>query len=84
MERPTRGPIDISTLSRQSGAFYLYQLKARDGFWKTAAQWGGVSARNDGGCPMAIPTTAEILQWAKNKWRINPLLRYAEARPPFS
>jgi hypothetical protein len=58
---------------------YLYQLQAPDGFWATAASWGGVSARIDGACPMANPTTAEVLQWAANKWGVNPLLMYAEA-----
>jgi hypothetical protein len=58
---------------------YLYQLQAPDGFWATAASWGGVSTRIDGACPMANPTTAEIMQWAANKWGINPLLMYAEA-----
>jgi hypothetical protein len=58
---------------------YLYQLAAKDGFWNTAAPWGGVSRRIDGACPIANPTTAEILQWAANKWGINPLLLYAEA-----
>jgi hypothetical protein len=58
---------------------YLSQLQAGDGFWATAKQWGGVTARIDGACPMANPTTAEVLQWAANKWGINPLALYAEA-----
>jgi hypothetical protein len=58
---------------------YLFQLQAKDGFWTTASPWGGVSALIDGACPMENPTTAEILQWAANKWGISPLLLYAVA-----
>lgn len=41
--------------------------------------YGGAALRIDGACPMNNPTTAEVLQWAANKWGINPILLYAEA-----
>jgi hypothetical protein len=41
--------------------------------------YGGAALRIDGACPMSNPTTAEVLQWAANKWGINPILLYAEA-----
>jgi hypothetical protein len=41
--------------------------------------WRAEADRIDGACPLAHPTTAEVLQWAADKWGINPLLMYAEA-----
>lgn len=60
---------------------YLYQLNASDGFYAAYAgsSWQAEVDRIDGACPLANPTTAEVLQWAANKWGINPLLLYAEA-----
>jgi len=37
-----------------------------------------VMTRVDGMCPMLNPTTAEIIQWAANKWGFNPKYGYAE------
>jgi hypothetical protein len=57
---------------------YVNQLNA----WKSAYKgnpWYPIIQRVDGACPMANPTTAEVLQWAANKWGINPLLAYAVA-----
>ncbi len=60
---------------------YLYQLQSSDGFYAayTWTRWKSIIDRVDGACPMASPTTAEVLQWAANKWGINPLLLYATA-----
>jgi hypothetical protein len=60
---------------------YLEELRS---FWSAypdsgMAGWTAEVNRIDGACPMANPTTAEVLQWAANKWGINPLLLYAEA-----
>jgi hypothetical protein len=57
---------------------YQYQLQ---GFYAAYAggSWQAEADRIDGACPIANPTTAEVLQWAANKWGINPLLMYAEA-----
>jgi hypothetical protein len=55
---------------------YQYQLS---GFYTAyvGSSWQAVADRIDGACPMANPTTAEVLQWAGNKWGVNPLLMYA-------
>jgi hypothetical protein len=45
----------------------------------SATNWFPEIQRVDGGCSMITPTTAEVLQWAANKWGINPILLYAEA-----
>jgi len=60
---------------------YLSQLEASDGFYAaySGSSWQPVADRIDGACPIANPTTAEVLQWAANKWGINPLLLYAGA-----
>jgi hypothetical protein len=60
---------------------YLNQLEGNDGFYAAYAGYGWQAEihRVTGGCPLANPTTAEVLQWAANKWGINPLLLYAEA-----
>jgi hypothetical protein len=57
---------------------YLMQLGA---FWYAyrGRGWRLEAERIDGACPLVNPTTAEVLQWAANKWGINPLLLYAEA-----
>ena len=62
----------------QNSSNYLAQLQA---FRNNVASgsWGGAYWRIDGACPMINPTTAEVLQWAANKWGLNPLLLYAEA-----
>jgi hypothetical protein len=59
---------------------YLNQLEASDGFYAgyAGATWQAEADRVDGACPLANPTTAEVLQWAANKWGINPILMYAE------
>jgi hypothetical protein len=69
----------FNSIASTNPSNYLYQLGASNGFWATASSWGGVSSRIDGACPMANPTTAEVVQWAANKWGINPILLYAEA-----
>lgn len=46
------------------------------------AAWGNdpVMNRVDGACNLGPnPTTAEVLQWAADKWGISPLVTYAEA-----
>ncbi len=60
---------------------YLNQLRAHDGFYAAylGVSWRPEAERIDGACPLAHPTTAEVLQWAANKWGINPLLLYAVA-----
>ena len=59
-------------------AYYYWQLTT---FWiaYNATPWFHVAMRIDGACPLWEPTTAEILQWAANKWGINPVILYAEA-----
>ena len=57
-------------------AGYAQELAA----WRAGApSWGGVTAHIDGACPLNHPNTAEIIQWAADKWHINPALMYAEA-----
>ena len=65
-------------VSTNQGSAYQAQLQQ---FWSAwgSNNWGGVINRIDGACPIANPTTAEVMQWAANKWGINPLLAYAEA-----
>jgi hypothetical protein len=60
---------------------YLYQLSASNGFYAAyvGSSFQAEVDRIDGACPLANPTTAEVLQWAANKWGINPLLLYADA-----
>lgn len=60
---------------------YLEQLRSFRSAYPGSAMpgWTAEVNRIDGACPMANPTTAEVLQWAANKWGINPLLLYAEA-----
>ncbi|GEM_PF-2983559 len=60
---------------------YLRQLRSfyADYVSGWGRSWQPVADRIDGACPLAHPTTAEVLQWAANKWGINPLLMYAEA-----
>ncbi len=60
---------------------YLYQLQAFHSAYNYGwgASWKAEVYRVDGACPIANPTTAEVLQWAANKWGINPLLLYADA-----
>src|SRR5262249_18382809 len=41
--------------------------------------WQPEINRVDGACLTANPTTAEVLQWAANKWVINPILLYSVA-----
>ncbi len=55
---------------------YLNQLSSFHGAY-SGSSWKAEADRIDGACPMANPTTAEVLQWAANKWGINPLLLYA-------
>jgi hypothetical protein len=57
---------------------YQWQLSQ---FWNAYAgtSWYDVAQRIDGACPMVNPTTADVLQWAANKWGIHPLILYAEA-----
>jgi hypothetical protein len=67
--------------STDAGA-YLNQLRGFHAAYEPGrghASWQAVADRIDGACPMAHPTTAEVLQWAGNKWGINPLLMYAVA-----
>lgn len=60
---------------------YLAQLSNFHSAWP-AKDWGVIASgsvdRIDGACPLVNPTTAEVLQWAANKWGINPILMYAE------
>ena len=59
---------------------YKSQLNSFYTEWSGGAgTFGGAVGRIDGACPLVNPTTAEVLQWAANKWGINPLLLYAEA-----
>jgi hypothetical protein len=57
---------------------YLNQLRAFQSAYNVSP-WQPEIDRVDGACPMTNPTTAEVLQWAANKWGINPLLAYASA-----
>lgn len=58
--------------------YYYWQLAT---FWSAYSNtsWFHIAMRIDGACPLWEPTTAEILQWAANKWGINPLVLYADA-----
>jgi hypothetical protein len=56
---------------------YLNQLSAVNQYWSGAM--ATVMKRVDGACPIQNPTTAEIIQWAANKWGFNPKYGYAEA-----
>ncbi len=55
---------------------YVNQLSSFHGGY-SGSSWQAEADRIDGACPIANPTTAEVLQWAANKWGINPLLLYA-------
>lgn len=58
---------------------YVNQVNAFTGaFWSLGGNWHNLMIRVDGACPMANPTTAEVIQWASHKWGINPLYMFAE------
>ena len=57
---------------------YLSQLNAVNSGWGTGPM-ATVMTRVDGMCPIVNPTTAEIIQWAANKWGLNPKYGYTEA-----
>jgi hypothetical protein len=57
---------------------YLAELRGFHAAY-AGSSWHAEAERVDGACPLAHPTTAEVLQWAANKWGINPILMYAEA-----
>ena len=67
----------FNNIAQNNPSDYLNQLSS----FHSAYQGGAwtAAARVDGACPMANPTTAEILQWAANKWGIHPLILYAVA-----
>jgi hypothetical protein len=71
----------LNNIASTSPSNYLNQLQASNGFYAgyVNSSWRALVDRTDGACPMANPTSAEVLQWAANKWGINPLLMYAEA-----
>jgi hypothetical protein len=64
----------FNSIASNNPSDYVNQVQAFTSEWNDA--W---AQRIDGACPIANPTTAEALQWAANKWGINPLLMYAEA-----
>jgi len=66
----------LASTSNQSN--YLSQLNAVNSGWGTGPM-AAVMTRVDGMCPIQNPTTAEIIQWAANKWGFNPKYGYAEA-----
>jgi hypothetical protein len=66
----------LASTSNQSN--YLSQLNAVNSGWGTGPM-ATVMTRVDGMCPILNPTTAEIIQWAANKWGFNPKYGYAEA-----
>ena len=67
----------FNSIASSSPGYYWYQISSfRAGYQYSAMQ--AEANRIDGACPMANPTTAEVLQWAGNKWGINPVLLYAE------
>jgi hypothetical protein len=66
----------LASTSNQSN--YLSQLNAVNSGWGTGPM-ATVMTRVDGMCPIQNPTTAEIIQWAANKWGFNPRYGYAEA-----
>jgi hypothetical protein len=66
----------LASTSNQSN--YLSQLNAVNSGW-AAGPVASVMTRVDGMCPIQNPTTAEIIQWAANKWGFNPRYGYAEA-----
>lgn len=58
---------------------YVNQVNAfTSAFLSLGGNWYNLMRRVDGACPMANPTTAEVLQWGGHKWGINPLFLYAE------
>lgn len=60
---------------------YLNELNASNGFYAAyvGSSWQAEADRIDGACPFANPTTGEVLQWAANKWGINPIEMYADS-----
>jgi Bacterial Ig domain len=66
----------LASSSNQSN--YLSQLNAVNSGWGTGPM-ATVMKRVDGMCPIQNPTTAEIIQWAANKWGFNPKYGYTEA-----
>jgi hypothetical protein len=71
----------FNSIARNNPSNYLYQLESNSGFYAAyqGRRWQAEADRVDGACPIANPTTAEVLQWGANKWGINPLLLYAVA-----
>lgn len=67
----------FNAIASSSPGYYWYQLNAFHADYQYAS-WAPEAARIDGACPMANPTTAEVIQWAANKWGINPILMYAD------
>ena len=68
----------FNSIASSNQGYYWYQINA----FRSAYQWSSMQAeanRIDGACPIANPTTAEAIQWAGNKWGINPIVMYAEA-----
>ncbi len=68
--------IVLANAAHQSN--YLSQLNAVNRRWGTGPL-ATVMTRVDGMCPIKNPTTAEIIQWAANKWGWNPKYGYTEA-----
>ena len=68
----------FNSIASSNPGYYWYQLNAVHAAYQYAS-WAPEAARIDGACPMANPTTAEVIQWAANKWGINPILMYADA-----
>jgi hypothetical protein len=62
----------LASTSNQSG--YLSQLNAVNSGWGTGPM-ATVMTRVDGICPIQNPTTAEIIQWAANKWGFQSQVR---------
>jgi Right handed beta helix region len=67
---------ELNGLSNPSS--YLTQL---DNFWASygCPDSGAWQCRVDGACPIDNATTADALQWAANKWGLQPDLLYAAA-----
>jgi hypothetical protein len=68
-------------IAAPNAANYMTQLNAFRGAWTgNSAGFIAIINRIDGACQLGSnPTTAEVLQWAANKWGMNPILFYAEA-----
>jgi hypothetical protein len=71
----------FNNIAATNPSSYLDQLNANNGLYAAyvGSSFQAEIDRIDGACPLANPTTAEVLQWAANKWGINPLLLYADA-----